>query len=81
MATQKQATQAQQLLDNEMLNTALDNIEKEVIALMKQANLNGTEDANAYGAELVRKLQTAAAFKKSLQLHIDNYKMASFNKE
>jgi vancomycin resistance protein YoaR len=75
MADERQATQAQQLLDNEMLNGALDSIEAEIVKKIKGANIDGTESAEAFVLELARKLQTAAAFKKSLQSHVTNYKM------
>lgn len=70
------AEKAQQLLDDEVLKGAFDALEGSIIAEIKRANMNGTEDSENHIMELARKLQTTEGVKKVLRDRINNYKLA-----
>lgn len=73
------AIHAKQLLEDELLSSALESIENEIIAKLKAANIDGSETAADYVLELSRKLQTAEAFKRSLRGRINSHSIQEYN--
>ena len=74
------AVHAKQLLEDELLSSALDSIENEIIAKLKAANIDGSDESARFVLELSRKLQTAEAFKRSLRGKITAHSISEYNK-
>lgn len=75
MNSAQKAVAAQQLLDNELFNEALEGIESETIQGIRNAKMDGSPESHAEALELVRRLQTADNFRNALKRRVTNQKL------
>lgn len=73
------SARAEQLLNDDVLSGAFEALERDILAKIKGANLNGTDDAAAFMLELGRKLQAVEGVKASLRSHINSTAISEFN--